>query len=39
MCGISTCGIPEEGVFQVFPKFLLLLHDPWLDFGKMPERS
>lgn len=23
---ISTCGIPEEVIFQVFPRFLLLLH-------------
>lgn len=33
MCGdISTCGIPEEGIFHVFPRFLLLLHVASLDF-------
>lgn len=36
---ISTSGIPEEDIFQVFPRFLLLLHVAYLNFGKMLDSS
>lgn len=29
----------KKAFFQVFPRFLSLLHVAWLDFGKMPECS